>query len=102
MSRKWGRSGCTKPNGTGPYKLKEWKSFEYITYEANQDFYLGAPSIPYVLVKLYAGDGVRLYETGEVDLTGVGLYSAERMLNPEEPLNSNCHGCESLHGLCGL
>jgi oligopeptide transport system substrate-binding protein len=36
---------------------------------------------------LYAGDGVRLYETGEVDLTGVGLYSAERMLNPEEPLN---------------
>jgi ABC-type transport system substrate-binding protein len=76
------------PNGTGPYKLREWKTFEYITYEANTDFYLGAPSIPYVLVKLYAGDDVRLYETGEVDLAGVGLYSAERMLNPEEPLNA--------------
>jgi oligopeptide transport system substrate-binding protein len=83
-----GENWVYQPNGTGPYKLKEWKSFEYITYEANQDFYLGAPSIPYVLVKLYAGDGVRLYETGEVDLTGVGLYSAERMLNPEEPLNT--------------
>lgn len=77
-----------KPNGTGPYKLREWRTFEYITYEANGDFYLGAPSIPYVLVKLYAGDDVRLYETGEVDLAGVGLYSAERMLNPEEPLNA--------------
>lgn len=83
MGEEWVR----QPNGTGPYKLMEWKSFEYIAYEANQNFYLGAPSIPYVLVKLYAGDGVRLYETGEVDLTGVGLYSAERMLNPEEPLN---------------
>lgn len=83
-----GENWVRQPNGTGPYKLKEWKSFEYITYEANKDFYLGAPSIPYVLVKLYAGDGVRLYETGEVDLTGVGLYSAERMLNPEEPLNT--------------
>ncbi|WKZ39911.1 MAG: peptide ABC transporter substrate-binding protein [Anaerolineales bacterium] len=83
-----GAEWVRRPNGTGPYKLKEWRSFEYITYEANQDFYLGAPSIPYVMVKLYAGDGVRLYETGEVDLTGVGLFSAERMLNPEEPLNS--------------
>jgi oligopeptide transport system substrate-binding protein len=83
-----GEDWVRQPNGTGPYKLKEWKSFEYITYEANKDFYLGTPSIPYVLVKLFAGDGVRLYETGEVDLTGVGLYSAERMLNPEEPLNA--------------
>ncbi|WKZ35991.1 MAG: peptide ABC transporter substrate-binding protein [Anaerolineales bacterium] len=82
-----GEEWIRKPNGTGPYKLKEWKSFEYIIYEANNDFYLGAPSIPYVLVKLYAGDGVRLYETGEIDLTSVGLYSAERILDPGEPLN---------------
>ncbi len=77
------------PNGTGPYKLREWKSYEYIVYEANQDFYLGAPSIPYVVYKLYAGDDVRLFETGEVDMAGVGLYDVERVLDPNEPLNRN-------------
>lgn len=84
-----GEEWVLQPNGTGPYKLTEWKSYEYILYEANQDFYLGAPSIPYVVVKLYAGDDVRLFETGEVDVAGVGLFSAERMLNPTEPLNAN-------------
>lgn len=77
------------PNGTGPYKLTEWKSYEYILYEANQDFYLGAPSIPYVVIKIFAGDDVRLFETGDIDLAGVGLYYAERMLDPTEPLHSN-------------
>ncbi len=77
------------PNGTGPYKLTEWKSYEYIIYEANPDFYLGAPSIPYVVYKLYAGSDVRLFETGDVDIAGVGLYDVERMLDPNEPMNGN-------------
>lgn len=84
-----GEEWVRQPNGTGPYKLREWKSYEYIVYEANRDFYLGAPSIPYVVYKLYAGDDVRLFETGEVDLAGVGLYDVERMLDPNEPLNRN-------------
>lgn len=84
-----GEEWVKQPNGTGPYKLREWKSYEYIVYEANQDFYLGAPSIPYVVYKLYAGDDVRLFETGEVDIAGVGLYDVERILDPNEPLNRN-------------
>jgi oligopeptide transport system substrate-binding protein len=74
------------PNGTGPYKLVEWTRFERKVYEANQDFYLGAPSIPYLLVKLYAGDGQRLYETGEIDITGI--YAVERFTDPAEPLHT--------------
>ena len=72
------------PNGTGPYRLTEWTSFERIVYEANKDFYLGAPSIPYVVVNLYSGDSQRLYETGDVDITSV--YSIERFTDPTEPL----------------
>ena len=83
-----GEEWVRKPNGTGPYRLTEWRSNEYVTYEANQDFYLGAPSIPYVVIKLYAGDDVRLFETGDVDVAGVGLYSVDRMLDPEEPLHN--------------
>jgi len=74
------------PNGTGPFKLREWKRFEVMVYEANADFYLGAPSIPYVVFQLYSGDSQRLYETGEVDITGV--YSVERFTDPTEPLHN--------------
>ena len=75
-----------EPNGTGPYQLIEWTSFERIVYQANQDFYLGAPSIPYVILNLYAGDPQRLYESGEVDISGA--YSIERFLDPTEQLHN--------------
>ena len=81
-SEEWYRT----PNGTGPYKLVEWTRFERKVYEANKDFYLGAPSIPYIVVLLYAGQGQRLYESGEIDITGV--YSVERFTDPTEPLHN--------------
>src|SRR6266498_4806084 len=74
------------PNGTGPYKLVEWKHFERKVYEANKDFYLGAPSIPYIVVQLYAGEDERLYESGEIDIAGA--YSIERFTDPSEPLHN--------------
>lgn len=74
------------PNGTGPYRLVEWTRFERKVYEANKDFYLGAPSIPYIVVLLYAGEGQRLYESGEIDITGI--YSVERFTDPSEPLHN--------------
>jgi oligopeptide transport system substrate-binding protein len=83
-----GEEWVRAPNGTGPYRLTEWRSNEYMLYEANQDFYLSVPSIPYVVVKLYAGDDLRLFETGDVDVAGVGLYDVDRMLDPTEPLHS--------------
>ena len=81
-----GEEWYRQPNGTGPYKLIEWTRFERKVYEANRDFYLGAPSIPYIVVKLYAGEGQRLYESNEIDLTGI--YSVERFTDPTEPLHN--------------
>ena len=75
------------PNGTGPFRMTEWRRFEQITYEANPDFYFGKPSIPYVIVQLYSGVDIRLYEAGEIDMTGVSYYSIERFLDPTEPLH---------------
>jgi len=76
-----------KPNATGPYKLKEWRRGEVIIYEANPDFYLGAPSIRYIVITLYTGDSVRLYETGKVDMTGLYTYYVDRFTDPTEPLH---------------
>jgi oligopeptide transport system substrate-binding protein len=83
-SEEWYR----QPNGTGPYRLREWKSFESIVYEANPDFYLSKPSIPYIVIQLYSGVGTRLYESNEIDITGVSRYDADRFLDPGEPLHS--------------
>ncbi len=83
-----GEEWYRQPNGTGPYRLREWKSFESIIYEANPDFYLGKPSIPYVVIQLYSGVGTRLYESNDIDLTGVSRYDADRFLDPAEPLHS--------------
>lgn len=75
------------PNGTGPYRLREWKRMESIIYEANPDFYLGKPSIPYIVYQLYTGRGIQLYEQGEIDLTGISRFDADRFLDPVEPLH---------------
>jgi oligopeptide transport system substrate-binding protein len=84
------------PNGTGPFKLKRWDSFQLKVYEANQDFYLGAPSIPQIVVELYSGIGIRLYESGEIDMTGIYSSDVARVLDPADPLHADLYSGVSL------
>ncbi len=84
------------PNGTGPYKLTRWDSFQLMVYDANQDYYLGAPSIPQIVVKLYSGIGIRLYESGEIDMTGVYSSDVARVLDPADPLHADLYSGVSL------
>lgn len=86
-----------RPNGTGPFRLIEWRRFEVMIYERNSDFYLGAPGLPYVVVNLYAGEDVRLYEAGEVDIASVSLHNVDRFLDPSEPLSAELR---TAVGLC--
>jgi oligopeptide transport system substrate-binding protein len=75
------------PNGTGPYRLIRWEHNQLQLYERNDDFYLTPPAIRYIVVQLYAGIGIRMYETGEIDMTGIGAYDLERVRDPSEPLH---------------
>jgi oligopeptide transport system substrate-binding protein len=75
------------PNGTGPYKLDRWERFKLMVYVANQDFYLGAPSIPQIVVELFTGVGIRLYETGDIDVTGVSSFDAAMVQDPANPMH---------------
>lgn len=77
------------PNGTGPYKLIRWDRFELQLYERNEDYYLGPAPIRYIVTQLFSGIGIRMYETGDIDMTGVGPYSVERVRDPNEPLNAD-------------
>ncbi len=76
------------PVGTGPYKLIRWEPLKMQLYERNADFYSRAPAIRFVVIELFKGQGIRLYENGEVDMTGVSLFDVDRVRDPGEPLHN--------------
>jgi oligopeptide transport system substrate-binding protein len=80
----WFRS----PNGTGPYRLARWDSFKLMLYERNDDYYLQPASIPYVIVQMPASAPIRLYESGDIDISGVSLSDVPRFQDPQEPLHN--------------
>jgi peptide/nickel transport system substrate-binding protein len=57
------------PVGTGPYKLKEYKRGEYLAFEANDLYFLGAPSIPSITLRIIenADTAKVALQKGEVD-----------------------------------
>lgn len=77
------------PNGTGPYRMVRWDRFELKLYERYEDYHLEPPSIPYVVYRLFAGVGLRLYEMGDIDVTGVGYWNVPRVLDPGDPLHAD-------------
>jgi ABC-type transport system substrate-binding protein len=81
--RRW----TQQPNGTGPYKLKEWRLGQRIVLEAYENFYLGPPSLKTVRFELSGGSGLVAYEDGDIDITGVGLDDLERIQDPSDVLN---------------
>jgi len=81
-----------RPNGTGPYKLVSWESMAEKVYERNDNFYLGAPAIRYVVFQLYSGVPIRLYESDEIDIAPVYWYDVPRVSDPENPLYSELTG----------
>ncbi|MCH8066220.1 MAG: peptide ABC transporter substrate-binding protein [Chloroflexi bacterium] len=76
-----------QPNGTGPYKLKNWRFGERIELEANARYHLGAPIIETVRYELL-GSSITLYEAGELDVAGIALDDLERIQDPADPLNA--------------
>ena len=81
------RNWVRKPNATGPYKVSRWDLNERILLEANDRFYLGAPSVKRVLYNLAGGSSLTQYENGEIDAAGISVIDIERVLSPRDPLN---------------
>ena len=47
------------PNGTGPYKLKEWVKGDHLTLEANAAYFDGVPAIKEVVLRPMTNDATR-------------------------------------------
>jgi peptide/nickel transport system substrate-binding protein len=68
----------TKPIGTGPYKFVKYETDQYSQFEANPDYFQGAPKIKNIFVKRLLGDqAIAQLESGDLDLS-VRLNPAEK------------------------
>ena len=75
--------------GTGPFKLSEYKIGERIVLTRNDEYHLGPIDVYKVEMYLGGGQSMAMYENDEIDITGVGLFDLERVLDPNEPLNKD-------------
>jgi len=66
-----------KPNGTGPYTVKEWVRGDHITFEANPDYWGGAPKNKTLIFRWSAEAAQRLLELQSGTVDGVFAPSAE-------------------------
>ncbi len=82
-----GSNWFDSPNGTGPFRLKEYKVGERIVLERNEFFYREPPNLDAISMNLAGGQSMAMYENDEIDITGVGLFDLDRVLDPTEKLN---------------
>lgn len=89
---KGGRTWTDRPNGTGPFRLKEYRLGERIILARN-DLYYGEPrpALEEVNFFLAGGSAMIMYENGELDATPVGFADIERVLDPTNPLHQELH-----------
>jgi ABC-type transport system substrate-binding protein len=92
-----GRTWTDQPNGTGPFKLAEFRFGELIVLERNEDFYREPkPQLERINFILAGGSRMVMYEQGELDMTPVGLNDIERVTDPTNPLNQELRTVESM------
>lgn len=81
-----GKDWTRHPNGTGPFKLREWKTDQAIVLERNDAYYGQKPTLQRVSFYLGGGSPMALYEKNELDVAAVGLADIDRVTDQSSPL----------------
>ena len=81
-----GEGWWREPNGTGPFKLKEWKPGQRLILERSQIYY-GEPAKLEQVVYLLSGVPMALYETGQIDVTPVSTSYIDQVSDETNPFH---------------
>jgi oligopeptide transport system substrate-binding protein len=73
-----------EPDGTGPFKLKEWEGGQRLILERSQVYY-GEPAKLEQVVYLLTGAPMPLYETGQIDVVPVYLAYIDQVSDEDGP-----------------
>ena len=83
-----GRTWTDKPNGTGPFKLKEYVRGQRLILVRNDSYYGDPkPQVEEVDFILGGGSFMTMYENGDLDATRVSINDIERASDVNSPLN---------------
>ena len=83
------RNWFREPNGTGPFRLTEYRVGESLILERNEDFHLGAPKLEEVEFILSGGTQLLMYENDEIHVAGVSLADLDRFSDPSSEFYSD-------------
>ncbi|MBN1366744.1 MAG: peptide ABC transporter substrate-binding protein [Dehalococcoidales bacterium] len=82
-----GSNWWRNPNGTGPFKLQQWQTDQLLVLERNAGFYGEKAKLHQVVFKLYSGNSMQLYQSGEVDITAIGAAYIGLATDPANPVS---------------
>ena len=72
------------PNGTGPFKLEEWREGDRLILEWNKRYYGDFPELSSVVFNLWSGVPIVMYETDEIDVANVPVSYIDKVTDPSE------------------
>jgi oligopeptide transport system substrate-binding protein len=85
---KGGRTWTDKPNGTGPYQLKEYVRGQRLILTKNDNYYLDPkPQVAEVDYILTGDSPMTQYENGDLESVSVSIADIDRVNDPNSPLN---------------
>jgi oligopeptide transport system substrate-binding protein len=80
-----GEDWWRKPNGTGPFKLREWRENDLLVLERNDKYYGDVAGVERVEFQLWSGLPMNMYETGKIDVAGVSVIYIDRVMDKSGP-----------------
>ena len=82
---KLGEEWWHTPNGTGPFKLRQWDENELLVLERNELYYGEPARVDFVIFKLWGGVPINMYETGKIDVASVYLDYIDKVTDETGP-----------------
>ena len=74
-----------QPNGTGPFKLKQWDEESLLILEKNDLYYSELAKVHFVTFQLWGGVPMNMYESGEIDITSVSIHYIDKVTDQAGP-----------------
>jgi oligopeptide transport system substrate-binding protein len=82
-----GEDWWREPNGTGAFKLDEWKEGQWLILERSQIYYDEPAKLEQVVFRFLAVSSMALYETGQIDVTPVSPNYIDQVNDETNPLH---------------
>ena len=82
-----GEDWWREPNGTGPFRLKEWKPGQRLILERSQIYYGEPAKLEQVMFRFLAVAPMALYEIGQIDVTPVSTSYIDQVSDETNPFH---------------